>query len=70
MKTDLQMKQKKAYAFLWEQCTKAMKNKIESNSKFESIIKNDPIELLKIIKQHVLNYHEHRYEMAIMFESL
>jgi hypothetical protein len=47
-----------------------MQSKIESNSRFESIIKDDPIELLKIIKQHALKYHEHRYEMAIMLKSL
>jgi hypothetical protein len=49
----------KAYAFLWEQCAKAMQSKIESGSKFESDIKGNPIKLLKIIKQHALNYHEH-----------
>jgi hypothetical protein len=59
----------KAYAFLWEQCGKAMQNKIESNSTFDSNIKGDPIELLKAIKQHALNYHEHRYEMAIILDS-
>jgi secreted Zn-dependent insulinase-like peptidase len=45
----------KAYAFLWEQCAKAMQSKIESGSKFESEIKGNPIKLLKIIKQHALN---------------
>jgi hypothetical protein len=69
-KQSYELNKTKAYAFLWEQCAKAMQNKIESNSKFESTIKDDPIELLMIIKQHALNYHEHRYEMAIMFESL
>jgi hypothetical protein len=41
-----------AYAFLWELCAKAMQNKIESNSNFESTIKGNPIKLLKVIKQH------------------
>ena len=28
------------------------------------------MELLLMIKQHALNYHEHRYEMSIMLDSL
>ena len=57
----------KAYAFIWEQCTKGMQTKIESNADFNTKIKGDPIELLKIIKQYALNYHEHRYEMSIIY---
>jgi hypothetical protein len=60
----------KAYAFLWEQCARGMQSKIESSSKFETDIKGNPIELLKIIKQHCLNYHEHRYKMAIILDAL
>jgi hypothetical protein len=60
----------KAYAFLWEQCTKGMQTKIESNSDFNSTIKGDPIELLKVIKQYALNYHEHRDEMLIILDAL
>jgi len=39
----------KAYALLWEQCSKGMQGKIEANEKFASTIKGKPIELLKII---------------------
>jgi hypothetical protein len=49
----------KAYALLWEQCSKGMQGKIEVNKNFESTIKSKPIELLKIIKHNFLNYHEH-----------
>ena len=28
------------------------------------------MELLLMIKQHALNYHEHRYEMLIMLDSI
>ena len=42
----------KAYALLWERCAKAMKNKIEARSDYVRI-KNDPIELLKAIKEHL-----------------
>jgi len=60
----------KAYAFLWEQCAKAMQNKIEARSDYESTIKGEPIELLKAIKQHALNYQEHRYAMSIVHDAM
>jgi hypothetical protein len=60
----------KAYTFIWEQCAKGMQSKIESNTKFETGIKGNPIELLKIIKQDALTYHEHRYEMSIILDSM
>jgi hypothetical protein len=59
----------KAYALLWERCTKAMKNKIESRTNFESKVENNPIELLKAIKEHALNYQEHRYDMSIILDA-
>ena len=46
----------KAYALLWEQCSKAMQNKVEARKDFTTVIKGDPIELLKAIKQHALNF--------------
>ena len=59
----------KAYALIWERCNKGMKNKIESRTDFATI-QDDPILLLKAIKEHALNYQEHRYSMAIIFESM
>ena len=59
----------KAYAFLWEHCTKSMQSKIEARTDFAKL-KDDPIELLKAIKQHALNYQEHRYEMSIILDAL
>jgi hypothetical protein len=60
----------KAYAFLWEQCHIAMQQKIEARSEFESKIKGNPIELLQAIKQHALNYQEHRYPMSIILDAM
>jgi hypothetical protein len=57
----------KAYALLWEGCAKAMKNKIEARSNFKGI-KNNPIKLLKAIKEHALNYQENRYSMSIILD--
>ena len=33
-------------------------------------VKGNPIELLKAIKQHALNYNENRYEMSIILDSM
>jgi hypothetical protein len=60
----------KAYALLWEQCAKSMQGKIKANEKFESTIKGNLIELLKLIQQICLNYQEHRYEMSIISDSM
>ena len=60
----------KAYAFLWEKCTKGMQNKIASRKDFETRIYNHPINLLKSIKEHSLNYQETRYEMSIIMDSI
>ena len=62
--------QYKAYAELWAQCNKAMKSKIEARIDYESAVYNDPIELLRAIKEHALNYEESRYEMATIFDAL
>ena len=60
----------KAYGLLWEQCSSGMRSKIEQRTDFKTSIKDDPVELLKAIKQHALNYQETRYEMAIVTDAL
>ena len=60
----------KAYAELWERCTTAMKAKIEARTTYESVIYNNPISLLKAIKEHSLCFEESRYEMATIFDAL
>ena len=52
----------KAYALFWSKCSKGMKNKIESRSEFKTNIKQNPFELLKVIKEHSMNYHENKYK--------
>ena len=58
----------KAYSFLWERCAKGMKNKIESRTDYDNI-QDDPIELLKAIKEHALNYQEQRYSQLILVDA-
>ena len=59
----------KSYALVWERFTKGMQNKIQTRTDFETNIENDPIELLKAVKEHALNYQEHRYAMSIVLDS-
>ena len=60
----------KACALIWERCGKVMQNKIASRTNFGQTIYNDPIELLKAVKEHALNYQESRYEMSIILDAL
>ena len=43
-----------------------MKKQIQQRKEFNSEVYNDPIELLKAIKQHALNYQESLYVMEIL----
>jgi hypothetical protein len=47
-----------------------MKNKIEARVEFKMEIESNPIELLKAIKEHALNYQEHKYDMSIINDAL
>jgi len=40
----------RAHAFLWEQCSKGMKNKIKLMTAFQDVIRGNPVELLDAIK--------------------
>ncbi|KAL7564336.1 hypothetical protein ACA910_007188 [Epithemia clementina (nom. ined.)] len=60
----------KVYAFLWEQCSKSMQMKIESRKDFKSTIEKEPIELLKAIREHALNYQNNKYEMTVILDAL
>ena len=60
----------KAYALLWERCAKAMQNKLLSQSNYKSaVVYNDPLALLRAIKEHSLNYQETRYKMSIISDT-
>ena len=60
----------KAYAKLWERYTTAMKEKLEARNTFESVVHNNPIILIKVIKEHFLCFEESRYKMATIFDAL
>ena len=56
----------KAYAELWERCSKGMKAKIEARKDYEATIYNNPIELIKSIKEHALSYEETQCDKKII----
>jgi hypothetical protein len=60
----------RAYAVIWDRCTRGMRQKVESRLEFSEKIENNPIELLKAIKEHTQSYQEHRYGMSIVLDSL
>jgi hypothetical protein len=66
----LEMNMSKAYSFLRDQCARSLQNKIVARADFISIIKGNPIHLLKAIKQHVLNFQESRYEMSTIRDAI
>ena len=47
-----------------------MQGKIESRTEFENTIKDNPIYLKKAIKEHALNFKEHRSERSVLLDSL
>ena len=53
-----------------ERCTRAMAQKIQARKFFCDSIKGDPIELLKAIREHCLNYQETKYDMGELTESM
>ena len=56
----------KAHAELWERCSKSVKLKLEARNDFKSDVHDDPISLLKAIKEHSLNCEETRCDMRII----
>lgn len=60
----------KASAELWEHCTAAMKEKLEARTTFESDTCNNPIMLIKAIKDHSSCFEESRHEIASIFDTL
>jgi hypothetical protein len=56
---------------LWEHCTKGMKNKNWVTYQLcHTTIQQDPIKLLKAIKEHALNYQEQWYKHMIVLDAM
>ena len=53
----------KAYEFLWDRCSLAMRAKIEARKDYDKL-RNDPIELIKAIKEYAMAYQDTKYPVA------
>ena len=60
----------KAYSLIWERCSIGMQSRLEATKDFETRIYDDPIEFLKTIKEHALNFQEDKYPMEIITNAL
>ena len=58
------------YSFLWTQCSKDLRTKIESLTDFETNIKYKPINLLKNIRELTNNTQDREYCMAVIHRAL
>ena len=61
---------KKGYAFILTYCNTTMQTRIESDSDFESKIKNNPFELLKAIKKKMYDPSKTKYPLATFTDHL
>ena len=59
----------KAFALLEKQCTKGLLAKIRSKANYEDVIRSNPIEMLKAIKEIALSYQETKYDMAVITDA-
>ena len=57
-----------AYIDIWEKYNEATKAKIEARKYYEVEICNDPIKLLKAIKEYALTYKKSGYKMSIILD--
>jgi len=60
----------KAYALLWKRCAKLMQNKISARVDYETKRYDNPIKLLKAIREHAMDYQETKYEMSIIIDAM
>lgn len=47
-----------------------MKSKIEARTDYKKEVYNDPIKLIKAIKEYALNYEENQYEMSTILDGI
>jgi hypothetical protein len=69
-KKELSSYRKQVNALLWERCSVGMKHQINSQKDFTMTIKDDPVALLKAVKQHTLSYQENGYAISIISDVI
>ena len=60
----------KAYAFLFGQSSTGLQHRIEAKVKYESKIKDDPIELLEMIKEYSLSFNDKKKTDIIIINAI
>jgi hypothetical protein len=61
----------KIFAFLWNQCSESVQQRIKGMSGYPDRIKNDHVELLKAIYQQCLvSNQEHYYDMKVVNDAI
>jgi hypothetical protein len=60
----------KAYALIFGQCNKILKNKLQERNNFDTNIKGNPINLISAIEEHAMTYMENKYDAAIILDGL
>ena len=66
----MQENAKKVYATIWGYCSKTIQNRIEAHTTYETLIRDDPIELLKAIKIMMHDPERAKYPYASLKEAL
>lgn len=59
----------KAYALIYGQCTNGLKNRLESRKDWANI-KNEPIKLLRAIKEVTHNFQDNKYPITSIYKSI
>ena len=60
----------KAYALFFNQCNKSMQEKIEQRGNYDTTIKGNLFELLKVIREISLSFQENKYGVMIQMMAL
>ena len=61
---------KKSYALILSYCSKTIQSRIEADSSYESVIQDDPIEILKKIKIIMHDPEKSKYPFASLTEAM
>ena len=61
---------RKAYAFLFGQCTTGLQHRIEAKTKYESKIRANPIKLLEMIKENSLSFNDKKKANIVIINAI
>ena len=59
-----------AFSIIYGQCTKSLQNKLKERENWKNTIYNNPIELLKAIREYAYGYQPAKYPIASVLKAL